>query len=623
MQSMFMKARTALETKGRFASGAVPEHIADSWRRCLTHGLDPVGEPLDADIGIQALRETRQKHEQLLRVVRPELELLSTQIAGTNHMTAFADNRGVVLDAIMDTEFSLTKCAQTVRCGTIWDEGHRGTNALGLSLYTGRTSMVTGSEHYFSSHGLVSCVATPIFDSQGQIVGLLDASSEVAARQFHTQALVELAASNIENRLFIEDHRSNIIVQFHPRAEYLKTQSVGMISFDEQGSILGANRRAAQMLNGLEFSAMSKFRDLFRTDFSSNLATMRSGETVRLVDWLNSAFFARIRLSRLSSGPNSQNLALNLPSTYEVPGLPDAPVFRDEQVLNSLKLAIRSAKMMTPQYVIGASGTGRTTFAQAVHEANCPEKPLIAVDCRAANINAESEGLTGELFGGDENSRFLIETGGMLVLEDLSGATGRASEQLAHLINRLLQHKSSAKWAILVTENEPPKEQAHWSKFVSMTFAKLRQLEFQLPNLNERTDGALIAVSMMSRLSTDHQLSRSAIDALFDHHAPNNFYELEKLLTTLAIQCPATVLRAEHVNRYILRNELRDAVCPRCKGNNAKEAKCREINRVFSECNANIALAARKLGVSRNTVYAHTQTNVDEVFDQPRLNGPN
>jgi transcriptional regulator of acetoin/glycerol metabolism len=472
--------------------------------------------------------------------------------------------------------------------------------------------MVTGAEHYFASHSKVSCVATPVFDSQGQIVGLLDASSEVAARQFHTQALVELAASNIENRLFIEDHRANNIVQFHPREEYLKTQSVGMISFDENGTILGANRRAAQLLNGLDFAGLSQFRDVFRTDFGTNLSAMRGGETVRLVDWLNSAFFARIRLSRLALGTSSQNLALNLPSTYEVPSLPDTPVFRDEQVLNSLRLAIRAAKMITPQYVIGAPGTGRTTFVQAVHKASCPDKPLIAIDCRTANVNAESDGLTGELFGGDNNSSFLIETGGMLVLEDLSEATGRASEQLAQLINRLLQHKSSAKWSIIVTENDDPKEAAHWSKFVSMTFSKLRQLEFQLPALKERSDASLIAVSMMARLSTDHQLSRSAIDAIFDLHAPNTFYDLEKLLTTLAIQCSASVLRAEHVNRYIVHEDLRDAVCPRCKGNSAKEAKCREINRVFVECNANIALAARKLGVSRNTVYAHTRVSFDE-----------
>ena len=144
-------------------------------------------------------------------------------------------------------------------------------------------------------------------------------------------------------------------------------------------------------------------------------------------------------------------------------------------------------------------------------------------------------------------------------------------------------------------------------KIGAYEFPKLRQLEFQLPALKERSDAALIAVSMMARLSTDHQLSRSAIEAIFDLHAPSTFYDLEKLLTTLAIQCSATILRAEHVNRYIVRDDLRDAVCPRCKGNSAKEAKCREINRIFVECNANIALAARKLGVSRNTVYAHTR----------------
>ncbi len=613
MQSMFMKARSALETKGRFAPGAVPEHIADSWHRCLRHGLDPVGKPLDADIGLAALRETRQKHEALLRVVRPELELLSTQIAGTNYMTAFADNRGVVLDAIMDTEFSLSKCARAVRCGTIWDEEHRGTNALGLALYTGRTSMVTGPEHYFSSHGKVSCVSSPIFNSQGEIVGLLDASSEVAARQFHTQALVELAASNIENRLFVEDHRSNIIIQFHPRQEYLKTQSVGMISFNEQGLILGANRRAAQLLNGLDFSNLTKFSDLFRTDFNSNLSAMRGGESVRLVDWLNSAFFARLRISRISSNRNSQNLTLNLPPTYEVPNLPSSPVFRDEQVRNSLKLAIRSAKMMTPQYVIGPSGTGRTTFVQAVHQATCPEKPLIAVDCRVANLNSDSQELTGEFFSDTVSDKFTIESGGVLVLEDLSEATGYASEQLAQLVNRMLQHKSSAKWSIIVTENEPPKEQEHWSKFVSMTFTKLRQQEFQLPALSERTDAALIAVSIMSRLSANHQLSRSAIDVIFDNHKLSNFYDLEKLLTTLIIHCPATILRAEHVHRYIPGQELRTVVCPRCKGNSAKEAKCREINRVFAECKSNIALTARKLGVSRNTVYSHTQIEPNDI----------
>jgi len=36
-----------------------------------------------------------------------------------------------------------------------------------------------------------------------------------------------------------------------------------------------------------------------------------------------------------------------------------------------------------------------------------------------------------------------------------------------------------------------------------------------------------------------------------------------------------------------------------------KEVKCLEIRKVMRECNGNVALASRQLGVSRNTVYAH------------------
>ncbi len=38
----------------------------------------------------------------------------------------------------------------------------------------------------------------------------------------------------------------------------------------------------------------------------------------------------------------------------------------------------------------------------------------------------------------------------------------------------------------------------------------------------------------------------------------------------------------------------------------AKEVQCLEIQKVIRECSGNMALAARQLGISRNTVYAHS-----------------
>lgn len=605
MQSMLMKARAALEKDGRFASGALSEHIADSWHRCLSNGLNPKGSPIDASISFEALHQEKEKHRRLLAVVRPELELLSTQIAGTNHMTAFADSNGVVLDVIMDSEFQASKCAKSVRCGTIWHEEYRGTNALGLALHTGQTSMVTGAEHFFSGDAGVSCVSTPIFNGTGQIIGLLDASSEVAARQFHTQALVGLAASNIENRLFVDEHRSNIIVQFHPREEYLKTQSVAMISFSEEGMIKGANRKAAELLNGLDLAISSKFSDIFRTSFEANLSSMRKGDTVRLVDWLNSSFFARVRLSRPSTDGRLCSVKLNVPITYDVPVAQDEPVFRDEQTSSHLRLAVRAAKLRTPICILGASGAGKTTFVRELHKRVCPENPLIAIDCRGTNLKADNNDLEADVLG-EDMERFSITSGGVVVLEDLSKANGRAAERLSQLINRLLQHKNTSGWSIIVTEESAPEDNPHWPSFVKMSFGKLRQMEFTMPRLQDRTDLPQVAVSMLARLSRDHQLSKAAIETMLKQTPPKSFYDLEKSLSTLVVQCQSAVLRSEHVERYLDSGTDPDYVCPQCEGNRTREIKCREINRVFKECNANVALTARKLGVSRNTVYAHT-----------------
>jgi len=607
MQSIFMKARTSLEKRREFAHGAVPEKIADSWHRCLRNGLDPIGDPVDAMLSHQDLYETKQRHEKLISIVRPELELLSNQIAGTNYMTAFADSGGVVLDAIMDNEFSQSHCSQSIQVGSIWTEEVRGTNALGLALHTGNTSMVTGGEHFFAKHGAVSCVSTPIFSSKGVIVGMLDASSEVAARQFHTQALVALAASNIENRLFIDEHRDDNIIQFHPREEYLTTQSVGMISVDADGNITGVNRRSGEILNGLNLSTTRSFSDLFQGGFSNSIKSLENGEVIRVTDWLNSTYFARIRITRrklTGAGPKHM-ISLSVPSVFSLPNAPESPVFRDEQVSNSLRVALRSARVGLPFIIVGEPGTGRTTLAQTIHDELHKHLPLIVVDCQTANSLGEPEGLMANVFGGDDDKKFSIQTGGTLLLENLQIIHGGAAEELAKVTNRLMQIKAKPGWIIISTDDKRNKSKASWAPHVDMALSKLLPIKVHLPKLSERTDFSQIASFILSRISSEHQLSNTAVDLLRKIDRTQHINDLVNQLSTLAVQCPVGIIRAEHVDRFISHAISKNVPCPRCAENSARKAKCLEINRVFKQCNSNVAVAARKLGVSRNTVYSH------------------
>ena len=62
--------------------------------------------------------------------------------------------------------------------------------------------------------------ASPIFDHKGNVLGVIDASSDARSREQHTLALVKLASRSVETRIFVEQFKSNMIIGFHPRKEY-------------------------------------------------------------------------------------------------------------------------------------------------------------------------------------------------------------------------------------------------------------------------------------------------------------------------------------------------------------------------------------------------------------------
>ena len=83
-------------------SEKMSDEISDSWARCVSSGLNPFSNPKKIVISPQELKEARQKKEALRKIIIPELELLYSQVAGTNFMVAFSNEEGLVLDTIFD-----------------------------------------------------------------------------------------------------------------------------------------------------------------------------------------------------------------------------------------------------------------------------------------------------------------------------------------------------------------------------------------------------------------------------------------------------------------------------------------------------------------------------------------
>src|ERR1700694_5456994 len=200
--------------------GALPAElltadIYDSWMRCISLGLDTRRAPEPEFVSSATLRQEQQRCSLVRGLALAEMHTLHQQISGSNFMIAFANADGLLLDIISDPSFSDASNAASIRPGTVWKESICGTNGLGTAAPLKRAHVVHRREHFFSRYNNLTCVAAPIFAPDGELTGILDASSDCMSRQSHTQALVAMAATQIENGLVRETRRGNILVPIH------------------------------------------------------------------------------------------------------------------------------------------------------------------------------------------------------------------------------------------------------------------------------------------------------------------------------------------------------------------------------------------------------------------------
>ena len=130
--------------KRNMSSYEMGKDINESWLRCITEGLDPFNDPKQSVISSIELKEIKERNESIRRIIIPEIELLYSQIAGTNFMVAYSDEKGLVLDTIYDKSCLQTDVGKTVIPGSIWAEKICGTNGLGLSVELKKPTIVSG-----------------------------------------------------------------------------------------------------------------------------------------------------------------------------------------------------------------------------------------------------------------------------------------------------------------------------------------------------------------------------------------------------------------------------------------------------------------------------------------------
>ncbi len=604
-----MRARSVMECNHFDVGDLVSPEISASWTRCLELGLDPQRAPPLEAIDEAQLKVARERVDLVRALALAEMQTLYHQIAGSNFLIAFASPDGVLLDTIADPSFRNAAKTASIRPGTLWAEQLRGTNALGTVARTGQALTVHGSEHFFAHYGALTCTAAPVIGPDGTLAGVLDASSHCGSRQQHTQALVGMAATQIENGLFRQHHRCNLIMAFHSRPEYLHTLSAGLLALDPAGTVLGVNPQARFLLQGLPALPHRHFEDLFRTRFT---ALMEGGQAgfQRLEDRVGSVFVADVE--------NLRSLSVRLGSTRTTasaePKRVEASRFvaDDPAVRTALRQAEAGALRRLPILVRGETGTGKEQVARHAHRVSRRRGAFVPVNCAALTgslIEAELFGhadgaFTGARRGGAPG--LVCEAdGGTLFLDEI----GDMPTGLQAVLLRLLDDWSvrpvgggrprQVDVLLVAATNAGIEATVEAGRFRADLYYRLNTVAVTLPPLRERSDLGAIARHILADVSPGSTIDPDALDHLATWPWPGNIRELRNVLTRLTMERPGLPIELATVTA---------ALCPRTAAASESQGSLRDSVRgrilaAHRDTGGNLSETARRLGVSRNTVY--------------------
>ena len=624
------QARSHLLEYGDCLPGMIDERIARSWRRSLASGLLPTGRLSDTDHSSgNNLRQALACNHDLISHSRPVMEYLYEQVRQSHSMVILADKRATLMHTMGDVDF-LTKAERVaLSSGSSWQEQYRGTNAIGTALAEASSVEVHGAEHFLERNGFLTCAAAPIMAADGTLMGVIDISGDQRSRHPHTLGLVSMAARMIENRLVVATCRRHIRLHLHAHPEGIGSVAEGIIALSEDGWIVGANRTGLSMLRltpaDLGATPLSRALDM-RIDDLLARNKRQSGQPVQVHLHDGSMLFALV---------HAEEGSLNVRSSPSSPNVPDDALAKldigDPLWHSATDKARRVAGKPIPLLIHGESGVGKELFARAVHDSG-PRRaaPFIAINCAALPenlIEAELFGYAPGAFTGAKREgsigRLREAHGGTLFLDEI----GDMPLSMQTRLLRVLQERQvsplgggksvDVDFALICASHRKLREDADKGVFRSDLYYRINGLTVNLPALRERNDFQALTECILSGLNPERHvyLSPDLLAQLGVHPWPGNIRQYSSMLRTASamLNPDENCIDWQHLPDDLIEEltAIQQQSSPAIANNapqNLKELSRTAIQQALESNHGNISAAARRLGISRQTLYRKLNT---------------
>jgi transcriptional regulator of acetoin/glycerol metabolism len=290
----------------------------------------------------------------------------------------------------------------------------------------------------------------------------------------------------------------------------------------------------------------------------------------------------------------------------------------------------------------GETGSGKEVLARAIHQASKrADGPFVAVNCASIPESL----IESELFGYEEGAftgarrkgapgKVMQAHGGTLFLDEI----GDMPLPLQARLLRMLQEREVTPLgsnrtvpidvSVISATHRPLREMMDAQRFREDLYYRLNGLVLRLPPLRERSDLMALADKLLRRECRGRlpRLDDEVVRLMQGYGWPGNIRQLATVLRTAAAMVgEESVIAVEHLSDDFLHDARRTVgpaqtaqaqpgdAAPAPAGENAAEPpagprtlqqlELDTVKRALEEAGGNISVAARRLGVSRNTIY--------------------
>lgn len=290
-----------------------------------------------------------------------------------------------------------------------------------------------------------------------------------------------------------------------------------------------------------------------------------------------------------------------------------------------LELIQKVAPTDSTVLLLGESGTGKEVLANTIHRlSRRRDRPFIAINCAAlpeSLLESELFGhVRGAFTGAERDKRGLFEEadGGTIFLDEIGDMSPITQAKVLRVLqNGEIRRVGSAASQrvdvrILAATNRDLVQAVANNAFREDLYFRLNVVQIRIPPLRERMDALPALINhFLTRANARYgkrvrRIDEHAMSLLLHYDYPGNVRELESIITHAVILADGDTIRAKDLPEQVQFGRTPRLALPYCAEDGILTLAAMEkkhIQEALDRLNGNQSLAAKKLGISRSTLW--------------------